>query len=62
MRETKEDIFLGPYSWFIKDLGEKHEIKFIDIYMNGILSRKWDISDEEKFNKYVSVNKIEIQN
>jgi hypothetical protein len=56
----KKDIFLDPHSWVIVDLGCKHEIKHADIYINGKLSRKWDISDEEKFNKYVSVNRVEM--
>jgi hypothetical protein len=56
----RKDISISPHSWFIIDLGLKDEIKYVDIYINGKLSRKWDISNEEKFKKYVSVNKIEI--
>jgi hypothetical protein len=56
----KKEITLDPHSWVIVDLGCKDEIKHADIYISGKLSRKWDISDEEKFNKYVSANRIEI--
>ena len=69
--QYKKEIFLyskfgrnilefSPFSWKIIDLGEISELDFVDIYVNDILVRKWDLSSTENIEKYVYSNKIEI--
>ena len=55
----KENLNLGALNWRILHLGDNTEIKFVDIFINDLPIRKWDLSTEENYNKFIRVNKIE---
>lgn len=56
----KLETELYPDNWKIFTLGEG--ISFIDVFLEDKLIRNWDISDDEKYSKYVRVNKMETKN
>lgn len=56
--EGKKEIFLYENQWTILSLGEKEKIKFVDIFINNLPIRKWNLETEEDYNKFVKSNKI----
>jgi hypothetical protein len=47
-----------PNCWNIFDLGEKEKFKFAHILNDNKILKKWDISSEEDYEKYIKVNKF----
>jgi hypothetical protein len=54
----KKNISLHGNQWIILTLGNKENIKFVDIFVNNTVIRKWDLETEENYNKFVKSNKI----
>jgi len=54
----KKNILLHGNQWIILTLGNKENIKFVDIFVINIVIRKWDLETEENYNKFVKSNKI----
>ena len=55
----RKEIQIGKSFWMIVDLETKYT-PYVDIYDEDRRIKKWDISSEEKYKKYVLSNKIEI--
>ena len=54
----KINLSLHGNQWIILTLGNKQNIKFVDIFVKDTVIRKWDLETEENYNKFVKSNKI----
>ncbi len=57
----KFNIELYPNNWKILNLGSPENHNFLDVFLDDKLLRKWDISTDDNYSKYVRVNKIELK-
>ena len=58
----KFNLELYPNNWKILSLGDKNSNLFLDVFLDDKPIRKWDISNDDNYSKYVRVNKIELKN
>ena len=54
----KINLSLHGNQWIILTLGNKENVKFVDIFVKNTVIRKWDLETEENYNKFVKSNKI----
>jgi len=56
---VSEEMEINPSVWIMSELGKKHEVDFVDIYINQKLWRRWEFASEENYFKYVGRNVLE---
>jgi hypothetical protein len=57
---NKHEIdIIYPNGWNILNLGEREKISFAHVFANDKILKKWEIKNDEDYNKYIKINRLE---